>query len=182
MGLVMRRPVKENYDPKPTHWRAVQHSLDQIESKVDGSTRRVRFVGTSFRSALEQRTQFLVRHRAVLKAAKVVLDFALIFALLTVFASVAKAGPHTVTLNWVASTTPGVTYNVLRSTTTGTETSLATGITAVTYVDSTVVAGQTYFYEVVAVDASNNASVPSNEVQAVVKPDAPTNPTILNSN
>lgn len=90
-------------------------------------------------------------------------------------------GAHTVTLTWVASTTSGVTYSVLRGTTAGAETPIsgATGIKVLTYVDAAVVAGTTYFYEVVAVDASGNISVPSNEATAVVRPSAPTNPTII---
>ncbi|MCX6634436.1 MAG: fibronectin type III domain-containing protein [Acidobacteria bacterium] len=77
---------------------------------------------------------------------------------------------HSVSLSWVASTSPVAGYNVYRGTASGgpytkLNSSLATGTS---YVDTTVLAGQTYYYVVTAVDASNNSSVYSNEAQAVV--------------
>ena len=42
-------------------------------------------------------------------------------------------------------------------------------IAATTYVDSTVISGQTYFYVVTAVDSSNVESADSAEVSAVVR-------------
>jgi fibronectin type 3 domain-containing protein len=41
-------------------------------------------------------------------------------------------------------------------------------ITLLTYTDTTVVSGQTYFYVTTAVDGSGNESVFSNQVQAVI--------------
>jgi hypothetical protein len=78
--------------------------------------------------------------------------------------------PRTVTLNWVASTTPSVLTNVYRATTSGGPyTKLnATPFIGVTYVDSTVQSGQTYYYVVRAVDSSGNESVNSNQATAVV--------------
>lgn len=77
---------------------------------------------------------------------------------------------HSVSLSWVASTSAVAGYNVYRGTTSGgpytkLNSSLATGTS---YVDTTVLAGQTYYYVVTAVDISNNSSVYSNEAQAVV--------------
>ena len=79
--------------------------------------------------------------------------------------------PHTVSLSWLASTSPTVAgYSVYRGTASGgpytkLNSSLATGTS---YVDGAVQAGQTYYYVVTAVDAGNNSSVYSNEAQAVV--------------
>jgi hypothetical protein len=64
-------------------------------------------------------------------------------------ASMDHTGPHTVTLNWHASSTPGVTYTVFRSTTVGTDyESLAAGISALTWTDISVEPGTTYYYVV----------------------------------
>jgi hypothetical protein len=74
---------------------------------------------------------------------------------------------HGVTLNWVASTSANVAgYNVYRATATGgpytkVNVSLVAGLT---YTDSLVAAGQTYFYIVRAVDSSDNES--SNSIEA----------------
>jgi hypothetical protein len=77
---------------------------------------------------------------------------------------------HSVSLSWVASTSTVAGYNAYRGTTPGgpytkLNSSLATGTS---YEDATVLAGQTYYYVVTAVDASNNSSVYSNQAQAVV--------------
>ena len=78
-----------------------------------------------------------------------------------------------VTLTWGASTTSGVTYNVYRSSTSGTETSnapIATGITTTSYVDGSVAPG-TYYYEVTASTTSGGtivSSSPSNEASASI--------------
>jgi hypothetical protein len=78
--------------------------------------------------------------------------------------------PKTATLTWVASTTPGVSYNVYRGTTSGGPyTKLnASPITGLTYVDSTVQSGQTYYFVVRAVNSSGTESVNSNQATAVV--------------
>jgi hypothetical protein len=77
---------------------------------------------------------------------------------------------HTVTLNWVASLTPNVTYNVYRAGSSGGQyTKLAgTAMNTVTYTDTSVAAGQTYYYVTTAVDGSGNESTKSNEAPAVV--------------
>jgi len=81
------------------------------------------------------------------------------------------AVPHSVTLNWVASTSSNIAgYNVYRAMTSGgpytkTNTSL---ITTTSYVDTSAQAGIIYYYVVTAVDTSNNESINSNEAQATV--------------
>jgi hypothetical protein len=79
------------------------------------------------------------------------------------------ATSHTVTLNWTASTTPSVTYNVYRASTAGGPyTKLtATTVTTTSYTDSNVVAGQNYYYVTTAVN-SNGESGYSNEAPATI--------------
>ncbi len=80
---------------------------------------------------------------------------------------------HSVALTWIASTTSTVTgYNVYRSTVSGTgyakvNPSLVVA-PLVSYTDTTVMSGTTYYYVTTAVDASNVESVYSNEVSAVI--------------
>ncbi|MDR3711036.1 MAG: fibronectin type III domain-containing protein [Capsulimonadaceae bacterium] len=80
-----------------------------------------------------------------------------------------------VTLVWAAST-GATSYNVYRGTTASGEsaTPVATGIAALTYVDTSLTDGTTYFYEVTAVDAGGE-SLKSNELSATPTPGAPTN-------
>jgi hypothetical protein len=78
---------------------------------------------------------------------------------------------HYVTLNWTASTSSNVTgYNIYRATVSGGPyTKLtATPVSATTYTDTAVQAGQTYYYVATAVDSSSNESTYSNEAQAVI--------------
>ena len=77
---------------------------------------------------------------------------------------------HSVRLNWNASTTPGVGYLVYRSETSGGPFSPLFGTTtdSLSYQDTTVSAGTTYYYVVTAVDPSGAQSVYSNQVTAVV--------------
>jgi HYDIN/CFA65/VesB family protein/Ig-like domain-containing protein len=77
---------------------------------------------------------------------------------------------HSVTLNWTASTSTVVGYNVYRSQVSGGPyTKLNSSVVAATtYVDSSVSAGQTYFYVVTSVDSSNVESADSTEVSATV--------------
>jgi len=78
--------------------------------------------------------------------------------------------PHSVDLTWNASTSVVVGYNVYRGTKSGGPyskmNSSLDGSTA--YTDSTVQAGQTYFFVTTAVDATGAESVYSNEVTAVI--------------
>ena len=78
---------------------------------------------------------------------------------------------HSVTLNWSASTSANVLgYNVYRSTTSGGPYTKITSspLTATTYTDSNVLAGQIFYYVATAVDINNNESIYSNEAQATV--------------
>ena len=80
--------------------------------------------------------------------------------------------PHSAVLSWAASS-PGtgvVGYDVYRGTTEGGPYILlnSSPVQGVTYTDTTVQSGQTYFYVTVAVDSSGNQSVYSNQVQAVI--------------
>ena len=76
---------------------------------------------------------------------------------------------HSASLTWTPSRTGGVTYNVYRTTTSGSypSTPLASAGSATTYVDSTVQGGQTYYYATTAVSGGSE-SARSNEVQAVI--------------
>jgi fibronectin type 3 domain-containing protein len=79
---------------------------------------------------------------------------------------------HTVILTWTASVTGGVVgYNVYRgSTTGGPYTKInATTVTALTYTDSTVLAGVNYFYVATAIASDGfTESVYSNEYEASI--------------
>jgi hypothetical protein len=79
-------------------------------------------------------------------------------------------GVHVVDLSWQASTSIVVGYNVYRGTATGgpyakLDSSL---IAATTFMDTTVLGGQTYYYVATAVDSNNNESVYSSETSAVL--------------
>ena len=79
--------------------------------------------------------------------------------------------PHQVNLSWVASTTTTVVgYNAYRSTVSGSYyTQINSGlIPGLTYVDTTVTSGVTYYYVTTAVDADGLESVYSNEASANV--------------
>jgi hypothetical protein len=80
------------------------------------------------------------------------------------------APQHTVSLSWAASTSTVVGYNVYRGTQSGGPYAVLNSAAdaSTNYTDSTVQAGQTYYYVVTAVDSSGNESVNSNQAQAVV--------------
>jgi Abnormal spindle-like microcephaly-assoc'd, ASPM-SPD-2-Hydin len=77
---------------------------------------------------------------------------------------------HSVSLTWNASTSTVVGYNVYRGSVSGGPYTLLTSTPngSLSYTDTTVVGGQTYFYVVTAVDASGNESVVSNEASVVI--------------
>lgn len=77
---------------------------------------------------------------------------------------------YTVHLAWGASTSTGVGYRVYRSTVSGSYSSPlnSTATAALSYDDTTVSNGTTYYYVVTAVDASGNQSVYSNQATAVI--------------
>jgi fibronectin type 3 domain-containing protein len=82
----------------------------------------------------------------------------------------AQATAHSVTLNWNASSSTVSGYNVYRSTTNGSgyakvNSSLVGGMT---YSDSSVQGGTTYYYVTTAVDSSGTESAYSNQATAVI--------------
>jgi hypothetical protein len=77
---------------------------------------------------------------------------------------------HSVTLSWVASTSTVSGYNIYRSTTNGSgyakvNSSLVSGVS---YTDTGVQSGTTYYYVVTAVNSSGEESSDSNQVTAAV--------------
>ena len=77
---------------------------------------------------------------------------------------------HSATLNWTASTSTVIGYNVYRGTVSGgpyvlVNSSLVPGIQ---YVDFTVLSGQTYYYVATAVASGNVESTYSNQAPAVI--------------
>lgn len=83
---------------------------------------------------------------------------------------------HFITLTWTAPATGATSYNVYRSTTTGTGYVKLINCTTVTVNDTTGVGGTKYFYVVRSVDAVGNESVNSNETSATAigNPNPPT--------
>jgi fibronectin type 3 domain-containing protein len=83
---------------------------------------------------------------------------------------VAAQASHNVALNWGASSSSVSGYNVYRSSVRGSSytkinSSLVGGVS---YSDSSVQSGQTYYYVATSVDASGTESVYSNEVPATI--------------
>ena len=78
--------------------------------------------------------------------------------------------PHSVSISWNASTSPGVAgYNVYRSTTSGGPyTRLGWRVSGASFTDTGVQAGATYFYVVTSVTNSNVESVVSSETKVTV--------------
>jgi fibronectin type 3 domain-containing protein len=89
----------------------------------------------------------------------------------------ATAGNESVALSW--ETVPGATsYNVLRGTTSGGETQLATVSSSTsTYDDTAVTNGTTYYYEITGVN-STGTGAPSNEASAAPATSAPPAPNL----
>lgn len=78
---------------------------------------------------------------------------------------------HTVALSWTASTTTTVSgYNVYRSTTNGSGYAKINSslVTVLTYTDSTVLSGATYYYVTTAVDSTGAESGYSNQATAAI--------------
>jgi fibronectin type 3 domain-containing protein len=78
---------------------------------------------------------------------------------------------YSVVLSWGASASSPISgYNIYRSTVNGSgytklNSSLLSGLT---YTDTTVVAGQTYYYVSTAVDSSGDESSFSNQIQEII--------------
>jgi len=94
----------------------------------------------------------------------------------------ATAGDSQVALAWNASSGAS-SYNVKRATTSGGPyTTIATGVTTVSYNDTTAVNGTTYYYVVTAVNSAGESGN-SNEASATPQPSLPPNaPTALVAN
>lgn len=125
-------------------------------------------------------------------------SFMRILFLMVLFSVFTSAAPHSVSLNWIPSTTVGVSYNVYRAPCTGTITAKVcsqAGVSAVvgasptaSYTDSTVAAGGLYDYSVTAVCTAGGGcpsgvvgeSTFSNHIGAAVPTDTPNPPTGLN--
>jgi hypothetical protein len=77
---------------------------------------------------------------------------------------------HTATLSWTASTSTVIGYNVYRGTASGGPYTLVNSslVSSTQYVDSTALAGQTYYYVATAVASGNVESTYSNQVTAAV--------------
>ena len=78
---------------------------------------------------------------------------------------------YAVTLSWEASTSPDILgYNVYRGVTSGGPYIKITSslVSSTSFVDSTVVAGQTYFYVATAVNSNGDESAYSNQAEATV--------------
>jgi Abnormal spindle-like microcephaly-assoc'd, ASPM-SPD-2-Hydin len=77
---------------------------------------------------------------------------------------------HSVALTWNASTSTVVGYRVYRSESSGSSFAALNGtaLNALTYTDSTVASGTTYYYMVTAVDSAGTESIYSNQVTAVI--------------
>lgn len=96
-------------------------------------------------------------------------------------------GGHSITISWTAPTSGGAptSYNVKRSTTTGTEvtvTSVPASTVPLQFVDLGIsgggIGGTTYFYVVTSVNSAGE-SAPSNEVSATFLVSAPLPPSGL---
>jgi Abnormal spindle-like microcephaly-assoc'd, ASPM-SPD-2-Hydin len=81
-----------------------------------------------------------------------------------------SSAQHAVKLNWNASSTPGVGYIVYRSENSGGPFSplFGTSTENLTYQDSTVASGSTYYYVVTSVDTAGTESIYSNQVTAAI--------------
>src|SRR5262249_35295978 len=93
--------------------------------------------------------------------------------------TISGTGASNVGLAWTASTTPGVTYNVYRCSVSlaacvpsqpANFSQIAQGVAGLSYTDSAISSGQTYYYALTAVDASNAESVLSAVSTATVIP------------
>jgi fibronectin type 3 domain-containing protein/regulation of enolase protein 1 (concanavalin A-like superfamily) len=78
----------------------------------------------------------------------------------------AVGGSATVALQW-SSSSSATSYNIYRGASSGSETILASGITASSYTDSTVTNGDTYYY---VVTATNSAGTSGNSNEVSVTP------------
>ena len=81
-----------------------------------------------------------------------------------------QAASHSVALSWTASTSTVSGYNIYRSTTSGGSYAKVNGslVSGLSYNDTAVQSGTTYYYVATAVDGSGDESVDSNQATAVI--------------
>jgi ASPM-SPD-2-Hydin domain-containing protein len=91
-------------------------------------------------------------------------------AVLSLTGTGTQAAQHSVLLSWTASASPDIVgYNIYRSGTSGGPYSKISSLDPnVTYTDSTVANGSTYYYVTTAVDSNSQESSYSNQAQAVI--------------
>ena len=92
----------------------------------------------------------------------------------------AQASINIVNLTWVASTTAGVTYKIIRN---PGNVAVANNLTALTYLDNTVTSGSSYSYNVIATISncsSSNSNTASVTVASNFAPLAPSNVVLSN--
>lgn len=77
----------------------------------------------------------------------------------------ARPRPGAIRLTWIASTTPGVTYTVYRSTAPGVEQLYDADVTGTRFDDTGVSSGQTYYYRLTSKTATGESAL-SNETSA----------------
>jgi fibronectin type 3 domain-containing protein len=90
-----------------------------------------------------------------------------LFLLLSVISAVGQS--HSVHLSWVipsSGCSKGCTYNLYRGLTSGSEVKIISGITTISYIDSSTIDGNTYYYEVTAVNGKESPK--SNELQVLI--------------
>lgn len=75
---------------------------------------------------------------------------------------------HVVHLQWTASTTPMVNYNIYVASVSGGPYTLVSSTSLLAFADLDATAGHTYYYVVTAVDSMGDESVYSNEADAVI--------------
>lgn len=107
------------------------------------------------------------------------LRLAVLFSLILLAAASAMAAPHSVVLNWTASTDIGIAYNMYRlngSCPTGAPSGFTkintASITGTTFTDSGMAPGSYCYYMTATLNGAE--SVPSNTAAAVILPAAPT--------
>jgi hypothetical protein len=115
------------------------------------------------------------------------LSLLFVLAALVILARPAYAAPHSVSLSWTASTDAGVGYNVYRlggNCPTGAPTGFTkvntACVSATTFTDSGMAPGNYCYYVTSALGGAE--SVPSNTVEAVILPAAPTAVQVTGSN
>jgi fibronectin type 3 domain-containing protein len=109
--------------------------------------------------------------------------FTFVLLLMFAFSKVGLAATHSVVLTWIASQTPGVTYNIYRTATSPSckVSVLTTGVTALTFTDNAVTNGATYFYSVDAQNSGGKSACTSPDVQVQIPIDPPSPPSGLNA-